>query len=323
MVRPLELMAEELAGCDESQALGLLEAWQQEGIAAARLQAAILQARNLGLDSAAGATAEILGHYDRLQARWIHFLEDNWTGKIHTLEDRLAEKDQASLVQEAHTHWLKAGHVDLHNYHCEMPLVAQVNLVSMREHGFSVSCTPDLALLISASEQQRTAYLQLPGAALRLKLVVEGTSGRSVHFREERLLSLEREQRRHIRVMCKEPISMKIRHEKGPKWDAIIHNYSAFGLGISSTDKLPWPEGQALLCLFEMREKSMEVHGTVRWKIAANGLTRMGLELPREHAFVHLMQMQVAERQHEIIRELKVQGAPDTLLEVPVEARRL
>ena len=115
---------------------------------------------------------------------------------------------------------------------------------------------------------------------------------------------------------------MKIRHEKGPKWDAAIHDFSAFGLGISSAEKLPWSTGQELLCLFGMGGKELEVHGTVRWKTAADGDIRMGLELPHEHPFVHRLQMEVADRQQEVILELKKQPSPGCLLDIPVKARR-
>ncbi|MFQ5346140.1 MAG: PilZ domain-containing protein, partial [Mariprofundus sp.] len=257
---------------------------------------------------------KIFLHLDRAQASLLKVVEANWRDKFRRLQSRLQEASKEQMLNETYLTWQQEGEVEFYNFYNELPILARVPLRSIRDNVISVTRTDELDSVLTAGEHRRYAHVRLPHSEQCLRMYAEGASGNVVRWHEAGIMQIAKNKRLHIRVQCKEPISLTLNREHGPKWDACLRDFSATGLGLSHHDRLPGDVDDILICDFRLEQRSVHVKGRICWKIREGSNTRLGLKLMLDHKNTQVLQSAAAQRQLRIIKELKMLGPPDCLL---------
>jgi len=322
----IQQLAGLLASPSGQSSLKIIAGLLDDGCSATKLQAALMHGRDIILQDRMSAVSSmephqreeiqnILLHFDHMQTSLIHAIAQHWNQQFDTLRSQLADEGQALMLSKARNTWLKAGCIEFYNYFDEMPVIANADIRDVREDSISVSRTRELALVITAGEHQRYAYVRVPGSKLCLRMVVESANRNAVHWKNSGILEIAKERRRHIRILCAENQTAIVRRTHGPKWDVNMRDFSATGLGIAGENRLPGKVEDMLHCNFQVRRTTFELKGQIRWKSEADsGHARLGLELSTDHIGMQKLQHEVTLRQKEVIGRLHMRGMPDCLM---------
>ncbi|MDX8407542.1 MAG: PilZ domain-containing protein [Mariprofundaceae bacterium] len=288
----------------------------QQGDSAEAVHDALIAARNAGFKQRPAAA--VLRHFDQLQSHLLSELNNGWQERLRQARAQLVSEANAHLVSEACNHWLKEGCVELYNFYHEMPIMARVRLLSARGDGLHVSCVEDFIWVVAAGEHRRTVFARVPLSEQSLRFTLSQVHGSGVKLKYAGMVRHEREKRKHIRVQCDEPVRISMRRDKGPWWHAMIHDVSESGLGISSSEPLPWKVDEKLLCHFSLHDHQVKGGALVRWRNEIGDRVRLGLELDIGPASKKQLQHEVAETSKRLINHLKIGGLPDSLAGVNI-----
>jgi len=307
----LEQLVSHLKQADAADSRRYISDILDRGEPAGQLHAALIAARNVAAKEH-GLTS-VLNHFDKLQAHLFAEMQRSWQERISQVQSRLVSEAQAHLLSDACIKWVKEGYIELYNFSSEMPLIARVRLLSAQGDTMHVVCSEDLVWVVAAGEQRRTVFVRIPLSEFSLRLIVKQVHGSNLQLLHAGLIRHEREKRHHVRVQCEMPVPISMRREKGPWWQGVIQDYSDSGLGLSSSEALPWQLQETLMCRFTMRECAVNCSAVVRWRNDAEGKVRLGLELEVDGPAKKWLLHEVSLRSREIQDKLKAGGIPESL----------
>lgn len=189
---------------------------------------------------------KILAYYDRMTSFLMKAVEKQYELEWQSLQAELLNEGHAHLLSRAKSFWSQEREIAIYNYYREMPVNVLVKLLHVGENSFTIEKKNELITLISASEDGKSAYTRMPNSELTIRLTIEETTQKTVHWRYGEFLPATREKRRDVRVQSSTPIHIRLKSSEHRQWDGSVMDISASGLSISCDCDGPFQVGDML-----------------------------------------------------------------------------
>lgn len=257
---------------------------------------------------------KILAHYDRMTSFLMKAVEKQHEQEWRSLQAELLNEGHAHLLSRAISYWSQEREITIYNYYKEMPVNVQVKLLHVSENNFTIEKSNELIKLISASEDGKSAYTRMPNSELSIRLTIEETTRKTVHWRYGEFLPVSREKRRDIRVQSSAPIHIRLKSSEHRRWEGSVMDISASGLGISCKSDGPFQVGDILAFSMSLQGHRLAGKGAVCWTYGNEKNYQAGLALEHDPGGHLRLSNEVQRRQKNLMGELKMKGIPDSLM---------
>ena len=297
----------------------------QEGCSPATIQSAILEFRD---DASKGGRPGVDGlhdammHFDRLAFLLLQAVGRYWQERVSDLESRLSIAGSELRFASERNRWARDGEVTLYNYFREVPVMARVAIHDVRENGLAVERTLDLVQVVAAGQHGCFAHIRLSDLHSCLRLEVESSDGKLVHFRFAGIFRTAQERRQQIRVLCDDNLHLSLSDAAGAGVEAIVRDMSRSGSGLEARQPVSIRAGDQLDFQLELPSGGVQGKCAVCWlgrpdtqaDQSCSGQVRFGVELQMTPAHQRRMQAEVGRRQKRILGALRIMGVPDSLI---------
>jgi hypothetical protein len=258
---------------------------------------------------------KILLHYDRMTSFLMQATEKKHEQEWKSLQAELLKEGNAHLLERVIHHWSQKKQITLHNYFREMPVSVTTKLLHVGKEGFTIELNKsELAPLLSASSDGRSAYARLPDSELLIQLMAQEATRNTLRWGYGEFLPLTREKRRDVRVQSSTLTHINLTGPEQEEWYGSVMDISASGLGISFKCDIPFQVGNILTFSMILNGGQVAGKGIVCWVHGSKGHYRAGLTVERDQDSHLQLSNEILRRQKNLMGQLKLKGVPDCLI---------
>jgi len=258
--------------------------------------------------------SKLLARHDRITSFLLQAMQQLQEQAWDSFQTDLLKEGHAHLLERSTSYWSQKRRITLYNYYSEMQVSVSIKLLQAGEDGCTTEVNRDLAALLSASSDGKSAYARLPESELSLQLSVEEVTRNTLHWRYGEFLPLTREKRRDARVQISTPVHINLKSSDQGEWNGSVMDISALGLGISYKSDMPFQVGDMLAFSLTLQGHHVSGKGAVCWVHGSEGHYRAGLAIEHNQESHLRFSNEVHRRQKNLMGELKLKGVPDCMI---------
>jgi hypothetical protein len=255
----------------------------------------------------------LLIQHDRCASLLITAIESQHEQKREALQSELQREGHDHLLSQARNEWTQEKELHIYNLYHEMPVSTVVEILRVGEHSVTVDKTKELIAVIAASEAGDRAFTRLPKTEMSVALIVEESTGKTVHFQFGEFKALHSEKRREMRVQSGKPDPIHVKSAKEEDLKGKVIDYSASGFGLSFDSETTLQTGDEITFDTRINDHKFTGKGTVVWVQKQMGYCRAGILLEYSQELHLRLGNEVRRREKSILDELRLHGIPDSL----------
>lgn len=259
-------------------------------------------------------TKHLLVQHDKLTSLLLVSMEARAEQRWKKLQSELQQEGRDHLLSQARNEWANEKEIYIYNLYHEMPVSTVIEILHAGEHSFTVNRTKDLIAVIAASEKGDRAFTRLPKSEMSVELIVDESTGKTVHFRFGEFSTLHSEKRRNMRVQSSRPDPIKVKSAKTGVLEGRVLDFSVSGFGLAFHSETELQVNEEITFDARINGHKFSGKGTIVWIQKKPGFCRAGLLLEFETESHLRLENEVRRREKSIKSELRLRGVPDSLL---------
>ena len=256
----------------------------------------------------------LLIQHDRHASLLITAMESRHEKKWKELQSELQQEGHDRLLSQARNEWTQEKVLHIYNLYHEMSISTVVEILRVSEHSVTVHKTKELIAVIAASEAGDRAFTKLPKTEMSVALVVDESTGKTVHFQFGEFQPLHSEKRRETRVQSSTPDPISVKSVKSGEVKGKVLDYSASGMGLSFDSEVELQSGDEISFNTRINDHKFTGKGTIVWIQKMPGFCRAGVALEYNQESHLRLGNEVRRREKSIRSELRLRGVPNSLL---------
>ena len=262
----------------------------------------------------AALSKHLLVQHDRLTSLLLTSIEAQHEKSWKKLQSELKQEGHDHLLSQARNEWTQEKVLHIYNLYHEMPISTVVGILRVGELSVTVNKTKELIAVIAASAAGDRAFTRLPKTEMSVELIVEESTGKTVHFQFGEFNPLHSEKRRETRVQSSKPDPISVKGAKSGEVKGKILDYSASGMGLSFDSEVELQPGDEISFNTRINDHKFTGKGAIVWVQKMPGFCRTGIALEYNQEIHLRLENEVRRREKSIRSELKLRGVPNSLL---------
>jgi len=256
----------------------------------------------------------LLIQHDRHASLLITAIESRSEQRWRKIQSELQKEEHDRLLSQARNEWTQEKELHIYNLYHEISISTVVKILRVGERALTANKTKELVAVIAASEAGDRAFTRLPKTEMSVELIVDESTGKTVHFRFGEFQPLYSEKRRETRVQGNKPEPINVKGAKGEELKGKLLDYSASGLGLSFDSETALQAGDEISFDTRIHDHKFTGKGTIAWAQKQPGFCRVGIALDYNQETHLRLENEVRRREKNIRSELKLRGVPNSLL---------
>ena len=256
----------------------------------------------------------LLVQHDKHTTLLLATMESRYEQRWKEIQSKLQQEGRDHLLSQARNEWTNEKEMYIYNLYHEMPVSTVVEILKVGEHSVTLNKTKELIAVIAASEAGNCAFTKLPKTEMSVELIVEETTGKTVHFQFGEFKPLQSERRREMRVQSVKPDPIKVKSAKGDVLQGKLLDYSVSGFGLSFNSETTFQVGEEITFETRINDHKFSGKGTLVWLQKMPGFCRVGMVLDYSQEIHLRLGNEVRRREKAIRSELRLRGVPNSLL---------
>lgn len=219
------------------------------------------------------------------------------------MSDEEVEKHRENVLLASMIEWKQTGRIRMFNVYRGLPVNASTEVLSIEGETIRIALDRDIGKVFASHPMQNRAYLSCAGAEDQVRVSI------TAFGRRELTLSLEemspsfvgRRDNLGVQVSGNVPVELWNRNRRIGTVHLFDASISGLGFILQQSDQTPYSAGDELECRFSLGPKEFRSHGWIRWLMAHEGGTRIGMELKADKHLQQTLQREIFRIQREII----------------------
>ncbi|MES0372321.1 MAG: PilZ domain-containing protein [Mariprofundaceae bacterium] len=219
------------------------------------------------------------------------------------MSDKEVEKHRENVLLASMLEWKQTGRVRMFNVYRGLPVNASTDVLSIEGETIRIALDRDIGKVFASHPMQNRAYLSCAGAEDQVRVTITEFGRRELTLSLEDISPSFVGRRDNLGVQISENVPVELWNRNRRTGTVHLFDASITGLGfiLQESDQTPYSAGDELECRFSLGSKDFKAHGWIRWLMAHEGGTRIGMELKADKQLQQQLQREIFRIQREII----------------------